>query len=58
MTILIIYREDFGSIHDWNDICNQLNVPKEATRIEAKISGIHYENPTEEEDNYNEFQND
>lgn len=57
MTILIIYKEDFSSIHDWNDICSQLNVPKEATRIEAKISGIHYENPTEE-DNYNEFQND
>lgn len=57
MTILIIYKEDFSSIHDWNDICSQLNVPKEATRIEAKISGVHYENPTEE-DNYNEFQND
>jgi len=43
MTILNLYPEDFKKVQDWVAVCDQLNVPYEATSIELKISSVHYE---------------
>lgn len=43
MKILQLYPEDFRKLHDWIAVCDQLNVPTDATSIELKISSVHYE---------------
>lgn len=52
MKILQLYPEDFRKVQDWNAVCDQLNVPYNATSIELKISSVHYEEATDLE--YNE----
>jgi len=43
MKILQLYPEDFRKTLDWIAICDQLNVPVNATSIELKVSSVHYE---------------
>lgn len=47
MKILQLYPEDFRKVQDWVAVCDQLNVPYNATSIELKISSIHYEEDSE-----------
>lgn len=54
MKILNLYPEDFAKHHDWIAVCDQLDVPLDATSIELKISKVTHENTNEldiEEDN-------
>lgn len=54
MKILQLYPEDFRKMQDWVAVCDQLNVPYEATSIELKISSVHYEENENLEFNDNE----
>lgn len=43
MKILQLFPEDFAKTQDWNAVCDQLNIPNNASSIELKVSSVHYE---------------